>query len=209
MEELIKEAMAKAFFASAWASAAEEAGQPPRGEIMNEMPAAIDPAAVAEAESLAAAMVRDNGRSLTDMLAWIEEHADGDREPTADMFGHYAAMQAMGHGVGLSDAFGSDVREAIKVPYLEEPQLSRPYFRFAVIVNMPGFLPEAEPVTFDYIEEARAGLLAELRATCERLGKWSALTAALISKAEEAQPGDVYMCGGLAHTIEVTSEDDQ
>jgi hypothetical protein len=131
MEELIKEAMAKAFFASAWADAADEAGESLSGcEIMDVMPSEIDPGAVRAAEYLAGAMVRDNGKSLTDMLTWIETVADGDREPTADMFGHYAAMQAMGTGVGLSDAFGYEVREAIRVPYREFSQfnLERNYF---------------------------------------------------------------------------------
>jgi hypothetical protein len=51
--------------------------------------------------------------------AIIETSGGGDRELSPEMFGHYLAMQAMGHGVGLSDAFGREVREAIKVPYLE------------------------------------------------------------------------------------------
>lgn len=40
---------------------------------------------------------------------------DGDREPTEENAGWYAAMQAMGHGVGLDDAGGLRV----ELPHLE------------------------------------------------------------------------------------------
>ena len=32
----------------------------------------------------------------------------GNHPPTEEMFGHYAAMGAMGHGVGLWDALGAE-----------------------------------------------------------------------------------------------------
>lgn len=81
MDEFEKHA-ARAFFASAWADMVEENGATLQGEIMDQMPAEIDPAAM-------------------------------------EYFGHYAAMQAMGHGVGLHDAFGQDAYLAITVPDLE------------------------------------------------------------------------------------------
>jgi hypothetical protein len=43
---------------------------------------------------------------------------DADRDLTPELFGHYLAMQAMGHGVGL-ESFGRAVRDAINVPYVE------------------------------------------------------------------------------------------
>lgn len=129
----IQEAMAKAFFASAWADQCEEAGESSMlsgQEIMNVMPDDIDPAAYHAAKTLAFDMERANGASLDSLLERIAEIADGDRDPTAEMFGHYAAMQAMGHGVGLGDAFGSAVREMVKVPYVEfsSCSLERDYF---------------------------------------------------------------------------------
>ena len=131
-EQFIQHA-AKAFFASAWAEQCEDSdneemlsGQ----EIMQIMPHDIDPAAIEAAQSLLHKMELQNNRTIEDMLAYIEDNDDGDREPTIEFFGHYSAMQAMGHGVGLYDAFGSGVYESIKVPYVEfsSCSLSKDYF---------------------------------------------------------------------------------
>lgn len=129
----IKHAMAKAFFASAWADQCEEAGEGARlsgVEIMDVMPAEIDPAAVKAAEALVADMTRMNGASLDVVYERAAAIANGDREPSREMFGHYCAMQAMGHGVGLSDAFGRRVYESVRVPYHEFSafDLERDYF---------------------------------------------------------------------------------
>lgn len=131
-----REAAAKAFFGSAWADQCEEAGESSMlsgAEILNVMPDKLDPEAVESADYLAHEVERLNGASLDSLLERIAEIADGDREPTAEMFGHYAAMQAMGHGVGLGDAFGSAAREMIKLPYIEFSgcSLSRAYFETA------------------------------------------------------------------------------
>ena len=120
-EQFIQHA-AKAFFASAWADACEEAEQESMlsgKEIFDIMPAEIDPSAIHAAKTLLMDMERVNSNSIEDMLAYIEDNDDGDRGPTIEFFGHYAAMQAMGTGVGLRDTFGKDVSEAIKVPYVE------------------------------------------------------------------------------------------
>lgn len=129
----IQAAMARAFFASAWADACEEAGEASRlsgCEIMDVMPDDIDPAALSAAESLANQIEAMNGKSLADLLAFIETNAAGDREPSADLFGHYCAMQAMGHGVGLYDAFGKGIYDTIRIPYHEfgSCYLERDYF---------------------------------------------------------------------------------
>lgn len=110
---------ARAFFASAWADAVEENGEPLRGEIMSQMPTEIDSAAIHAARTLRMDMELLNRRTVADMLGQLERDGDGDRDNTMEFFGHYAAMQAMGHGVGLCDAFGQDVHETIKVPYVE------------------------------------------------------------------------------------------
>lgn len=124
---------ARAFFASAWADACEESendelisGQ----EIMNVMPDGIDPAAVNAARTLRMSMENANGRTVAQMMAEIEEKGDGDRPNDVEHFGHYAAMQAMGVGVGLRDAFGRDVFKSIKVPYMEfgSHSLEKDYF---------------------------------------------------------------------------------
>lgn len=131
-EQFIQHA-AKAFFASAWAEQCEDSdneeilsGQ----EIMQIMPHDIDPAAIEAAQSLLGKMELQNNRTIEDMIAYIEDNDDGDREPIIEFFGHYSAMQAMGHGVGLYDVFGSGVYETIKVPYVEfgSYSLSKDYF---------------------------------------------------------------------------------
>lgn len=127
---------ARAFFASAWADACEESGNDgliSGQEIMNVMPGEIDPAAMHAARTLRMDMESANGRTVAQMMAEIEENGDGDRPNDVEHFGHYAAMQAMGHGVCLYDAFGRDIFNSIKVPYVEfgSHSLEKDYFQGA------------------------------------------------------------------------------
>jgi len=136
--QLILHHMARAFFASAWVDQCEECGHSSilsGQEIMIIMPEDIDPSAIHAADTLARDMITVNWpdpairpatveRGLELLLKQVgriqaktEEH--GDLEVTAESFGHYVAMQAMGHGVGLNDAFGRPVYDGIKVPYVE------------------------------------------------------------------------------------------
>lgn len=110
---------ATAFFASAWADQEEESGNAKGGEIMDRMPAEIDPAAKGAARTLMMDIERANGKTIPELMQYIVENASGDRPASMEFFGHYAAMQAMGHGVGLLDAFGSLVALSIKIPYIE------------------------------------------------------------------------------------------
>lgn len=121
---------ARAFFASAWADAEEDAGQAQGGEIMARMPSDIDPAAIHAARTLRMDMERANGRPIAELFADVQALGDGDRPETWEMFGHYCAMQSMGHGVGLRDAFGCEIAERIKVPYYEfsSYSLEKDYF---------------------------------------------------------------------------------
>jgi len=125
-----------AFFASAWADQCEDSdnaallsGQ----EIMQVMPPDTDPSAIAASESLFADMERINQCSIEKLMTLIEEIGDGDRENTIEHFAHYCAMQAMGHGVGLRDAFGADVYDLVKVPHVEFSgySLSADYFKIS------------------------------------------------------------------------------
>ena len=107
---------ARAFFASAWADQMEENGVTLRGEIMSQMPDEIDPAAIHAARTLLHDMLRANGsQDAGALLARCPD--EGDRPHTLETLGHYSAMQAMGHGVGLGDAFGDD--DCLIVPYIE------------------------------------------------------------------------------------------
>ena len=120
----IRDAMAKAFFASAYADQYDEAENPGFSasgcDWLDLMPDDMDPAALHAADTLVMDMLRANGgKNAESLLDFVREHSAGDREATAEMFGHYLAMQAMGHGVGLGDAFGRVVYESVKVPYVE------------------------------------------------------------------------------------------
>ncbi len=105
-----------AFFAVAWADQIEENGGEIHGEVMDQMPDDIDPAAQHAARTLLIDMLRAN--SCASAAALLGKCPDeGDRPHTVETLGHYAAMQAMGHGVGLGDAFGD--RDCLAVPYVE------------------------------------------------------------------------------------------
>lgn len=142
-------AAARAFFGSAWADQAEETGNSDvlvGQEILAIMPDEIDPAAVHAARTLLHDMVSaarpahlvlgSNPLTCASYLVGRVKgvHArhgvDGDCAVTAENLGHYAAMQAMGHGVGLADAFGRAVYERIHVPYIEfgSHSLEKDYF---------------------------------------------------------------------------------
>lgn len=120
IEQQIKHGMALAFFASAYADQADKAGEPLRGEIMDQLPDEIDPAALHEADALTRDMVRANGKPLANIYRDAEEcdNEGADRELEPELFGHFCAMQAMGHGVGL-ESFGNVVRDSVRVPHVE------------------------------------------------------------------------------------------
>ena len=114
MKDMIREGMARAFFACAWADQADEAENRgintplgPGVDIMNVMPTEIDSSAYHAADTLISEMESSNNMSITDLFC-----STGILLP--EVFGHYAAMQAMGHGVGLRD-FNIE----ITVPHVE------------------------------------------------------------------------------------------
>lgn len=129
----IKLHMARAFFGSAWADACEDAGESSimsGCDILDIMPDELDPAATRAADELTADMERDNDATIDELFRRACDVWNGDRDATPEMFGHYCAMQAMGTGVGLDDAAGRAVYEAIRVPYHEfgSCHLERDYF---------------------------------------------------------------------------------
>lgn len=136
--QLILYGMARAFFASAWADAAEAAGESIGGEILDAMPAYLDPAALEAARALYR-KVEEANEPMNALFAACEasppgEYADRALEP--ELFGHYLAMQAMGHGVGL-ESFGSAVRERVKVPHHEFSDLHLEFEYFKDPVRAP------------------------------------------------------------------------
>lgn len=105
----ILKGMALAFFACAYADMADECGQSLAGEIMDQLPDALDPGALHAATTLKMDMERLNGDDIETLYQRHPGTTDDPRE-----WGHYAAMQAMGHGVGLFDYGITD--EQIRVP---------------------------------------------------------------------------------------------
>lgn len=138
INEMIEQAMARAFFSSAYANQYDEAIEPGFSmagrDFMDVLPAEIDPAALHAARTLKFDALRAN-QCASLVALYLNAHdalvmPAGDRALNPDMFGHYLAMQAMGHGVGLLDAFGEAVHAAVKVPYVEfsGASLERDYF---------------------------------------------------------------------------------
>lgn len=87
-----------------------------------ELPENIDPAAQEAAFTLAVELWRDNE---VDNLAQLYNRArrahrtgEGGSDMTPILFGRYLALQSMGGSVGLHDAFGEHVADAIHVPHV-------------------------------------------------------------------------------------------
>ena len=103
-EELI-EGMASALWVAAWASALEEAGESfPSGADLMDLAPPPPPEAYTAARKLAREIARKSKRSMP--LLWQDAaSAAGShfRRPTLDLFGHYLAMEALGHGVSWFD----------------------------------------------------------------------------------------------------------
>jgi hypothetical protein len=130
--EKIKHGMELAFFASAYADLMDEQESPLRGEIMDQLPDEVDPAATHAADTLIMGILdgvtfeadenvtTDAQRMLVVYMHLCNQYdrKEADRELSPELFGHYCAMQAMGTGVGL-ESFGSGVRDAIHIPYVE------------------------------------------------------------------------------------------
>lgn len=149
--------MARAFFASAWADACEESGNSSimsGKEIMSIMPDVIDPAAIHAANTLRMDMESKNGYSIVHLYAYARKYWAGDRKPSAEMFGHYCAMQSMGTGVGLYDAFGKKVHDTLQVPYCEFGQhsLEKDYFQEWLYVALHATRPDGTRDTFQTVK---------------------------------------------------------
>ena len=112
----ILEHMARAFFGTAWADWEDQYGEGTGGmEVMEVMPDEIDPAASQAAGSLVESLEALHGKRIEDIFEEAVKLSgdDGDRPKTPEMFGHYAAKGALGHGVSLYDAIGRKAAEFV------------------------------------------------------------------------------------------------
>ena len=93
----------------------------------------VDPACVWAAFDLANDLEKQHGMHLSELFTKAVEIAGpdgGDRPQTTEYFGHYCAMENMGHGVGLWDALGSDACDFVKIPYGEFSYHEMDHLRF-------------------------------------------------------------------------------
>ena len=115
----VEDGMAKAMFAVAWADMVEERGGSLTGEIMNLIPE-VDPAAEKKTEELVKEIEELNGRKMEEIVddMYVREGVDPESGPAEleESFGHYLAMQSLGHGVAWSDDHED---HNLKLPYIE------------------------------------------------------------------------------------------
>ena len=123
MRDEILQSMARTLFVTAYADAVDEGeiDGPSAGggeDWMDVAPEASPETAehaLKLAERMLAEFLKLNGGTLESLCEeWCspesQTYANG-REHDADLFGHYIAMQSLGHGVGLNDDTGPDCRE--------------------------------------------------------------------------------------------------
>lgn len=98
------ESAARAFFVSAWANAAEEQGESFSGMQLMDVAPATPNEVIEHAARFIKSVEKLNGRSI-DELYDEAANAPGKyyRDPDPSEFGHYLAMEAMGHGVNWYD----------------------------------------------------------------------------------------------------------
>lgn len=138
----IARAMARAFFMSAFADAYDDAHDdcPERARIgsmcgrdfRDVLPEQCDPGAESAAQELCEKLEKENGRDLFNLYYDAQEarvFRARLKNMTPENFGHFLAMQSMGHGVGLEE-LGDEVRNHVIVPDVEFSWLSleREYF---------------------------------------------------------------------------------
>lgn len=132
LRDEIIESMARALFVSAWASSEEEAGRSHGGKELMDIAPRTSKRAEQAAKKLAAEMEKTNGipiEALYILAALQPGKRYGKEDPSPHLFGHYMAMQALGHGVSWWDDFPNVTvvpegvehfgREGIAVPHIE------------------------------------------------------------------------------------------
>jgi hypothetical protein len=124
-DDIIEE-MARALFVSSWADREEEAGRSHGGEELMDIAPPTPKRAVQAAKKLAERMEDGNNVSL-DALYILAAMQPGKhyKKPDPHDFGHYVAMQALGHGVSWWDDHPNikeapdGVMNSIKIPHIE------------------------------------------------------------------------------------------
>ncbi|HLS01117.1 MAG TPA: hypothetical protein VK054_03930 [Beutenbergiaceae bacterium] len=110
----------RAFFACAYADQAQDAGVPLTGDVLDRLPGETDPAAARVARVFITRLKDENHMWIGAL--YILNRGDLD----AYTWGHYAAMEAMGHDVGLWEH-----AVKVRIPSIEftGSHLDRNYFQ--------------------------------------------------------------------------------
>lgn len=122
--KLIVRAAARAAFTDHWVREqeykAEETGRRPpwpRGANLEDyVPRKTPKSATVWAEKLIARVEKDSREDIVSMYDRLEAMSGHRRTPTPDLFGHYIAMEALGHGVSWSD---DHPYEGLSVPNMD------------------------------------------------------------------------------------------
>jgi hypothetical protein len=113
-EDIIVEAMARAMFVSSWADYEEEHGRYYPGQELMDIAPDTPQDAIDEAVKLYDEIEEINDIDFNDFIP-PGFSDDWDRE-LADEFGHYLAMEALGHGVSWMDDYE---HHGLKIPNIE------------------------------------------------------------------------------------------
>jgi len=100
----IRASMARALFVDSWANREQERGRSHGGRDLMFVAPRTSSAAKAAANKLAHQIETLTGRSMESLYHAAEsDPGHHSRQPTPHDFGHYIAMQALGHGVSWAD----------------------------------------------------------------------------------------------------------
>ena len=112
--EAFVEGAARAVWVQAWADHQESKGKALRGELMHQAPATPLSAYVWAGELMG--RIAEKNKTSIHVLAVRAAEADGTTDINVEEFGHYLAMQALGHGVSW---FDDHAKFPLKLPHME------------------------------------------------------------------------------------------
>lgn len=121
IRDLAKEGAARAFFVSAWADGAEEAGHDfGAGTNLDDVAPATPDEILDGAAQFLDSIEKLNGASISELFREAAEAVGHhERNPEPEEFGYYLAMAAMGHGVSWYDNHPEPTAGELSLPDVE------------------------------------------------------------------------------------------
>ena len=125
----ILQGMARALFVSTWADYEEERGRHHRGDLMDAAPATPSPARTAAKILAKKIEIMNHGKTVSDLYADALNAGAHDTRRGTDpqTFGHYIAMQSLGHGVSW---FDDNPKFPLELPYFEFSKASAKHYYY-------------------------------------------------------------------------------